>query len=144
MYVYKFIACYLVTKENLWFDLMESWIRSACVLKNVIDTKKCHWWSYYFVHFLMSEYLSYYWKNMLTRVNNKTVLFNMTVLFYLPSKKYISNISNIYNPDENLSLAFQTICEHIFQIRSRIILFIFFGYVNGLYIFSSHMFQLFA
>ena len=60
-------------------------------------------------------------------------LFYAAILFYLRLNPFISNISNIYNPDQNMSLASQTICDHMIQIRSRIILSIFFGYVLVLY-----------
>ena len=88
---------------------------------------------YSYIHFLISCYLPCYWQSKLAHVINKTVLFYTTVLFYLLSNPYISNISSIYNTDQNLSLASQTICDHmfsypkldhafhIFQLRSWII-----------------------
>ena len=53
--------------------------------------------------------------------------------FYFHSNSYISNILNIYNPEKDLIVASQTIRDNIFQIRSQIILYIFFGYVRGVY-----------
>ena len=86
---------------------------------------------YSYIHFLISCYLPCYWQSKLAHVINKTVLF-YTTDFYLLLNTYISNISNIYDTDQNLSLASQTICDqmfsypkldhafHIFQLRSWI------------------------
>ena len=41
--------------------------------------------------------------------------FTRQFCFYLISNGYISKISNIYNPDKNLSLASQTIWDHLFS-----------------------------
>ena len=60
---------------------------------------------------------------------------------YLISNTYISNIYNIYNPDENSSLESQTIRDHMFSDRkwdhtshvfgfSTWLIFCFFSYVD--------------
>ena len=49
--------------------------------------------------------------------------------------EYISNISNLYNLDKNLSLASQMICDHMFSDSKSDHIFRIFGYVPGLYIF---------
>ena len=59
--------------------------------------------------------------------------------FSLIPNQYISNISNIYNTDVNLTLASQTIFDHIFQIRSRIIYFHTFCYIP--YIFCLFLYE---
>ena len=46
-------------------------------------------------------------------VCHRQELFYATV-FYLRLNPYISNISNIYNPGQNLSLTSQTIGDHMF------------------------------
>ena len=56
--------------------------------------------------------------------------------------QYISNLSNIYNPDKKFSLASQTICDDMFSDPKSDHIFHIFGYVSGLYIFSSHMYKL--
>ena len=64
-------------------------------------------------------------------------LFYTTVLFHLLSNTCISDIWNIYNLDENFSLAYQTMCYHmfsytkadhtfhVFQLQNWLILFLF-------------------
>ena len=129
--VYKCIMCSWDTKLNKLCSLTKSWIRSAYVLKISSIQKSGHRRSYFYVHFLISEYLSRPQKITITHVNNKTVLFYSTV-FFLLSNKFISNISN---SETKLILEYQMICNHIFQIRSRIILLRCFSYVLSLYIF---------
>ena len=128
--------CSKVTKENILCYLTQSWISSAQVLKIWSIQQNCHWRSHYYIYFNISEYLPHDKQITLVHANNITVLFYRTVFIYILSNQYISNIYNIYNLDEKLSLSSQTICDHIFQIRLRIILSIFFGYVTLLYFFS--------
>ena len=74
-------------------------------------------------------------------VNNKTLLFYMTILFSLLSNPYISNLSNLYNSDKIRAQHLKRYVTTCFQIRSRIIISMFFGYVLGLYCFSSCMWK---
>ena len=85
------------------------YIRSARMLKNSINTTTKILILYYYVYCLISHYLPCDIKITLTHVINKMVLFYRTLLFYLRS-----TISNIYNLHQNLSLAYQTICDHMF------------------------------
>ena len=71
------------------------------------------------------------------RVNNKMFLFYTTVFNPLFLNPFISNISNIYNTDEGLSLAPQTICDHMFSDPKSDHTFYVFGYLFGF--FSSCM-----
>ena len=79
---------------------------------------------------------------MLARVKNKTILFNTTVFKNLLLNKYISNISYLYNRDKHLSLAPQTICDHMFLDLKSDHNFHIFGYVPGIYFLSSRMWKL--
>ena len=57
--------------------------------------------------------------------------------FYWFLNLYISNISNIYNPNVNLSIAYQTKCEHIFSYLESDNIFSHFQLHNCyIYIFS--------
>ena len=77
--------------------------------------QNCHLRSYYYVHLLIFEYLSRAQKIMLVRVKTRRFYFIRKFCFSLLMYQYISNISNIYNPEENLTLAYQTICDHTFS-----------------------------
>ena len=89
---------------------------------------------YYYVHLLISEYISCDRHIALAYVNNKTVLFYITVS-HLLLNQYISDISNLYNPDKNLSLESQNeLRPHFSDPKSDHILYIF-GYIPGLYMF---------
>ena len=57
--------------------------------------------------------------------------------FSLLSNQYISNISNIYNPDVNLRLASKTICDQMLSDPNSDNIFQIFGYIPELYIFPS-------
>ena len=91
------------------------WIRSSRVLENVIDTKKCHWYCItvgiplYIIVYPMTD------KSRPHVSSTRSILFHKSVLFYLGSNPYISNIYNIYNQEQNLSLASQKICDHMFS-----------------------------
>ena len=50
-------------------------ISLACVLKMSSMQQKCHWYLYYYVNLLISEYLSRELQSRLTHVDNKIVLF---------------------------------------------------------------------
>ena len=67
--------------------------------------------------------------------------FTRKFCFYLLLNKYISNISNLYNPDKNLSLASQTICDHIFIDPKSDHTFHIFWSRTWLIYFSSRMWQ---
>ena len=79
------------------------WIRLSRVLTMSSIRQKCHLRLYCCVHLLIYKYIPYYRQSTLTHVNNKTVLF-YTIVLYFALNPYISNISNLYNPDENMSL----------------------------------------
>ena len=96
-----------------------SWIKSVCVLKNVINATKDSMILYYYVHYLISHYLPHDLQSTPTRVINKTVLILHDIFLYLSLNPYISNVSNLYNLDQNLSLACPTICNHMF-FRSKV------------------------
>ena len=68
--------------------------------------------------------------------------FTLHSYFSLLSNPYISNISNIYNRDKNLSLAFQTKCDHMISDTKSDHTFHFFVYLLGLYFVSSCMWKL--
>ena len=81
--------------------------------------KKCHWLSN--VNFLISTYLPCDLQKLLVI---DAVKIPLTVLLLL--NQYISNISNIYNPDVNLSLAYLTICDHMFSYPKSYNIFSYF------------------
>ena len=58
---------------------------------------------------------------------------------YLCSNPYISNI---YNPDPDLSVAPETICDHIFSDQKSDYMFHVFGYVFVLYFVSYRVWKL--
>ena len=68
-------------------------------------------------------------------------LFCTKQLFSLLSNPYISNISNIYNPDKNSSLASQTICDHMFSDPKSDHTFYSFFNILGLYVVSYRMWK---
>ena len=72
---------------------------------------------------------------------SKTRRFYLTWHFFSYFRIKISKISNLYNLDENSSLASKTICDHIFSGLKSDHNFNIFGYVPVLYIFSSCMWQ---
>ena len=81
--------------------------------------QKCHWYNnkmlsvlYYYVHYLIYHYLPRDRQSMLTLVINNMVFILHNSIFYLSSNPYISNL---YNLDQNLSLAYQTIRDHVFS-----------------------------
>ena len=71
--------------------------------------QKCHQW--YYVNFFIYEYLSFNWKIHGHNRWNKDVIDGYFLDF---SNKYISNISNIYNPNENMSIESQIKCDNMF------------------------------
>ena len=81
--------------------------------KNSSIRQNCHRRLHYYVHFLISEYLSCDWQSALVHVNNKTVLFYTIVLFFSTFESIYLKYFNLYNPDKKLSLSYQTIC-HVF------------------------------
>ena len=52
---------------------------------------------------------------MLTRVINNMVFILLDSFVLLRLNLYISTISSVYNPDQHLSLSYQTICDHMFS-----------------------------
>ena len=73
------------------------------------------------------------------------------IRFYFTQEFFIYfqiNISQIYTVStiwkKNSAQHLKRYVTTCFQIRSRIVIFIFFGYVPGLYFISSHMWQLFT
>ena len=65
-------------------------------------------------------------------VNNNTVLC-YSALFSILLNWYISNISNLYNLEKNLSLSFQTISDHMFSDPKSDNTLQIFSYVPGIY-----------
>ena len=94
-----------------------------------------------YVNLIIYEYLSLDQQRVLARINNKNFLF-YTTFVPLISNTYISNIPNLYSTEKNLSLAPQTICDHMFSDPKSDHNFHIFGCVPGLYFVSSCMRQL--
>ena len=107
--VYYVISCY-------WYRVQHTYVRImwAHVFKIFMDMMKISPKLYYYVHYLISNYLPRDQQCTMIRVIKTTVFIYTNVLFYLHLNPYISDISNIYNTDEILSLAYQTIYEHMF------------------------------
>ena len=73
--------------------------RSACMVKISLMQKKYHWWLYYYVHFLISEYLPHDRQSMLAHFNNKTVLFYTAVFLYTLESihlKYLKSLQSVH------------------------------------------------
>ena len=91
----------------------------------------------------ISSYLNIYpviFKARLRVSKTRRFYFIWQFCFPLLLNKYISNISNIYNPDKNSSLASQKICEHIFSdLKSNHTLHIFWLITCLIYIFFSYV-----
>ena len=109
--------------------------------------QKCHWYVKTVIDGCIPTYISsyldiYMWPTKNARVCQQCDGLFYTTVFPLLLNQYISNISNLYNLDENLSLASQTIYDHNFSDPKLDHTFHIFGYVPGLYIFPSHMQQL--
>ena len=100
---------------------------------------KFHWWLYYYVHLLTSQYISRDQQITFTCVSNKKFYFTHQ-FFSLLSNPYISNISNIYNPEKNSSLASQTRCDHMFSYPNLYLTFHVISLHNWLvFCFFSHV-----
>ena len=118
-----------------------TWISLARVLKNVIDTMEI--WSrlYYYVHLLIAHYLLQNWQIMLMPVIKKTV-FILHDSFFLNVRIHISQISTVrtriwaYHPKQYATTWI--------QIRSWIILSMFFSYILGFYSVSSCLRKFYA
>ena len=120
-------------QENILRVHALTWISLARVIK-------CHRWS---INFILSEYLSYNRQVQLAIYGTKILLAGFIYIL----NKYISNISNLYNSNVNLSLASQknmttcfqiqsqTIYIHIFQLRSGFIFWLL------LYVVIIHLLQ---
>ena len=102
--------------------------------------QKNHQMLYYFIHFLISQSAPHYRQNTLTHANKKTVFISHK------KKSLISNIylSYLYDLNINLSLASQTICEHMLSYPKLDHNFHIFGCIIGLYIFSYCMWKLYT
>ena len=113
-----------------------SWIRSACVLENVIDMTK-NIINIILLRSFPNIYLSYPWltKHAYACHQQDVFIYFAQQFLYLSLNLYISNISNIYNQDQNSSLESQTIGNHMFSDLKSDHTFHFFGYVPGVYIF---------
>ena len=118
--------------------------RSACMFKNVIDTT--HFLStVVLIHSFTHILISFLWSTKHDHTCKQLDGFILYDNFYsLFSNPYTSNISNIYNLDKNTSLSSQIICDHMFSDPNLDHTFRIFGYVLGLYIFSSCMWQFFT
>ena len=115
--------------------------------KGQIACSKISWYNKTVIDGCITMYISSYmniypviYKSWSRLSTTRRIYFTWQFCFYLLSDRYISNISNIYNLDEKLSLASQTICDymfsdtksdhyfHIFGLRTWLI-FYFFMYV---------------
>ena len=105
--------------------------------------QKCHRRFYYYIHFLISEYISHDWRSTITHVNHKIVLFTQLFFLYFKISIYIiSQISTIRKKIRAYQLKlYATTC---FQILIWITLSYFFGYVPGLYFVSSSMWKFYT
>ena len=108
------------------------------MLKNIINTKKIS------LNFVLIRTFPHIWIYILWSTNHTRKCqqqdgFILHKNNSLLSNQYISNISNVYNPDKNSSLVSQTICYHMLSDTKSDIYFMIFGYVPGLYIFYSRM-----
>ena len=106
------------------------------MLQNVIDTKKNHWQSYYYAHFLVSEYLPRDLQSTPVCVKNKTVLFYTKVLFsstfesiYL---KYLQSLQSRKQFEPSIS---NDMSPHF----SRFGVSIFFGCIPGFFLFFLYV-----
>ena len=91
--------------------------------------QKCHWLHYAKITHIQ-RYTPLFTRHACDRWNE-----NLIDFFSLLSNKYISNISNLYNPDVNLSLVYQTIYDHMFSDPKWDHIFSYFCFLPGLYIF---------
>ena len=89
-----------------------SWIRLACMLKNITDTMKI---SSKFVLLRSFPHISIStpWPTKHNNAYKQQDGFYFTRQFYLLLSTHISKTSNIYKPEKFLSLASQTICDHM-------------------------------
>ena len=109
------------------------------MLKNVIDTTKIALRVVLLSFSNISISTPWYIKHYHACQQKDGFYFTRQFYFYLLLNPYISNISNIYNPDKNLSLAYQTIFDHMFSDTKSDHFFLFFCYVLGLYFFLSYV-----
>ena len=118
-----------------------SWIKSSRVLKNVIDMKKM---SSRFLLLLLFHNISISppWSTNHTHVCQQQDGFTVQDIFFLHFRIHISQISTISTIQTKIpSYHLKWYVTTCFQIRSQIILSVFFGYVLGLYCVSSLMWQ---
>ena len=119
-------CCELNKLQEVNYVISSSWshIQRIYVLLNKVGSlaRKCYWYEkklssllYYYAHSLIYHDLPRDQHIKHTCVSKNRFSFHKTVFFYLRLNPYISNISNLYNPDQNLSLAYQTICDHVFS-----------------------------
>ena len=124
--------CSQVTKNNILFDLTYSWINLSRVLKNFIDTTKISSTAVLLCKF-PHIWIATTWPTKhawLCQQQHGFILQDSFVcLYFWLNISQISQISTIRKKIQvqNLKL-YVTTC---FQIQSRIILFIFFGYILG-------------
>ena len=91
--------------------------------------------SYYYVYLFIYKYPTCDWQITLTRVNNNKIFILHDNFFFNFKLIYISNISSLYNTENNWANNLKQYVTACFQIRSWFILSIFFDYVPGLYIY---------
>ena len=118
------------------------WTRSAHMLKNFITTTEIPIRLYYYVHTIISHYLSCGRQSTFTCVIKNTVFILLESFVSLLFESLSQISQNLYKRDKNLSLASQNICDHIFSdMKSDRTLYVF-GYILGLYFVSSYMWKL--
>ena len=93
---------------NSWYYMSFLWTKQIIKRTKMSLMQKCFHQRYY-VNFLVSEYLSFNLQSHAPDWWEKNVIDG-----YFPDFSN-QNISNIYNPNKNLSLAFQTKCEIMFS-----------------------------
>ena len=105
--------------------------------QNIIDMTKVPLILYYYVHYLIYHYLPYDKQSTVIRVNNKAVLIlhDSLVLFTFESI-HLKNFKYLQYR-QSLILSSQKICDHLFLDPNLDYTFNFFGYILGLYLFSS-------
>ena len=138
--MYKYILLYRVTGLTISVPTF-SWLRSARMLKNFIGMKKMSL-KVVLIHSFPNISISTPWSTKHNPACQQQEGIFYTTVFSLLLDPYVSIISNIYNPDENSSLASHTICDNMFSYPKSYHTFHCFGYVIILYIFSSCIWQL--
>ena len=140
-HVYKCIMCSWMTKETVLCDLTYSWIRSARVLKNVIDTTRLSSTAV-LLHKFPHIWISNLWsKNQACACQQQEgfILYNNFVLSSFESIyfKYFKSLQQ----GKIWAYHLKQYVITCFHIQSWIIIYKYFGYLPGLYFVSYRTWQ---